>query len=440
MNRVASVAAGTTGTRCTCTACPLLCDDILLSEAGAEHACETGREAFAAAVAESSGPPAGQAPDSPPVEAWHDGGPVSRDAAVGMAAATLVAGRRALLTGLAGATVETVVAACDLAELVGAAVDPGAADLAAAAGPTLARAGRVSADWEEVRDRADLVIFWDCDPAASHPRFVERFVRPWPGGGRPRRTVAVGAAAVMPAGPGHLHLPIGRDRAVEAARCLQLLLAGGEPPGTVDASLAAACRALADAIHGASCVAFVTSGSDAVGLPAWSVVHLVRAIAHRTPAFEVSLADAGGGLAAAATVCTWRYGAAGAIAAADRSGARFLPGEAVAARLIARGEVDVVLAVAPLAAEVEEAIAAAGPRLAIVRIAATARAPLPAGRTTWLRSAAPPLTAGTLLRGDGRVIAVVPPWPSLLPAPRDLIRRVHDAVAVLRSAAPGGRA
>ena len=50
MNRDASAAAGTTGTRCTCTACPLLCDDISLTPAGADRACDLGRAAFAAAL------------------------------------------------------------------------------------------------------------------------------------------------------------------------------------------------------------------------------------------------------------------------------------------------------------------------------------------------------------------------------------------------------
>ena len=38
-----------------------------------------------------------------------------------------------------------------------------------------ARVGQVSSTLGEVRDRADLVVFWDVDPVATHPRHFERY-------------------------------------------------------------------------------------------------------------------------------------------------------------------------------------------------------------------------------------------------------------------------
>lgn len=437
MSRVPPV-AGAAGTRCTCTACPLLCDDIPLTDAGAATDCAVGRAAFAAALPEAA---AGQgSATASPRTASPRNAADAQDDALARAARVLAAARRILLTGLADATVEAVVAACDLAEAVGAAVDVCDANLAAAAGPTIARAGRVTADWEELRDRADLVIFWGCDPTASHPRFIERFVAPPLADGRPRRTVVVGPAAVQPADRRHAHLPLDREQLVEAARLLQFVLAGGDAAAETDAALAAVCQELAAAIGEASCVAIVTMAGNEAGLAAWSIVHLVRAIAHRLPAFEVPLAAAGCAATTAAAVCTWRYGAAGAIARADRSGSRFLPAEATAARLIARGEVDVVLAVGRLAADVENAIAAAGPQLTVVRIAAAAAVPTVAIRSLWLRCADPLLAAGTMLRGDGRTVTLAPPRSSPLPSARDLLLSVHEAVSAGRSPLAGGRA
>jgi formylmethanofuran dehydrogenase subunit B len=418
-------AAGTAATRCTCTACPLLCDDISLSSAGADRACDVGRAAFAAALA------------SPAATAAT---PAQNDA-IARAAAILTAARRVLVTGLADATLEAIVAACDLAETLAAAVDAGQADLAAASGPTAARAGGVTADWEELRDRADLVIFWGCDPGPSHPRFVERFVSPPLADGRQRRTLAVGRAAVMPATPQHRHLRLDEERGVEAARCLQLVLAGADPPPSVDASLATACGTLAEAIRSANCVAFVTAAAGPVGLEGWSIAQLVRGIAHRVPAFELPLCGSGSNAAGAAAVCTWRYGAAGGIDRADRSGSRYLPGEATAERLVSRGEVDAVLAVGRLGDGLAAAVAAAGPQLSVVRIvsAGDPRQPGTADRTIDLRCADPLLTAGTLLRGDGRRVAVVPPCGSALPSRCDLIAAVHDAVARGLVPSAGGR-
>ena len=281
---------------------------------------------------------------------------------VDRAAAALRAARRVLVTGRGTISAETAARACDLAEAVGAAVDFGGLDTAQVAGPAVARIGAVTADPGELRDRADLVVFWFCDPDAA-PGFVERFVTPATVDGRPRRTIAVGPHAVATAAAAGLHLHVAADRALDLARLGHAAVAGRAVPGSAG-PLAAARDALRGAFDAAGCVAIVTHHRDRVGLEPWSVVGLVRALAHAKPAFEVPLAPPGG----AAAVSTWRYGAAGAIASADRHGAEFRPAECDAARLVSRGEVDGVVAIGPLAAAVEAAIAARGDALAVIRV------------------------------------------------------------------------
>jgi formylmethanofuran dehydrogenase subunit B len=273
------------------------------------------------------------------------------------AAAALVAARRVLVTGFAAAAVETAALACDLAEAVGAAVDPGAADCGQVAGPTIARVGAVTADPEEVRDRADLVVFWFCPPARV-TAFRDAFVTPPTVAGRPRRVLTVGPTG--PAQAGHVRIP--RAEAVDLARLLHASVAGVAVPPAPTA-LAAAQETLRAALAAADCVAFVTRHDDPTGLEPWSLAGLVRGLAHHKPAFEVPLE----GHAAAAAVCNWRYGAAGAIARADRAGAAFLPAECDALRLVERGEVDCVVPLGPLPEAVEAAIAARGDRLTVVR-------------------------------------------------------------------------
>ena len=260
-------------------------------------------------------------------------------------AAILRSARRVLVTGLRDASLEAAAAACDLAEAVGAAVDFGDADVDRPAGPTIARAGAVTADPEEMRDRADLVILWGCDPAQAHPA----------------------VAALIPPQAVVVRMPPPGAEPVAAARLVHLLLRGGSPPAA-GGTWAEACVAACAAIKRASCVAIVTDHSaDPLGLAPWAITHLVRAIAHVKPAFEVPL---GGGHAAAAAVCTWRYGAAGAIARADRNGGRFLPSEASARRLIERGEVDCVVAVGQLAGAVATALARCPGGIEVIRIEA----------------------------------------------------------------------
>jgi hypothetical protein len=279
-------------------------------------------------------------------------------------AAALLAARRVLVTGFAAARVEAATLACDLAEAMAAAVDPGDDDCARVTGPTIARIGAVTADREELRDRADLVLLWFCDP---DPAFVAGWLAPPTASGRPRRVIAVGP---HPSAAARTHVHADRAAAFDLARLLHAAVGGVTVPATPE-PLAAAAAAVQKAIADAACVAIVTAHADPIGLEPWSLVGLVRALAHQKPAFEVPLETAGAG----AAVCTWRYGAAGAIARADRTGAAFLPAECDALRLVARGEVDGIVAIGPLPAAVEEAIAARADALTVIR---TDAASLPA--------------------------------------------------------------
>jgi formylmethanofuran dehydrogenase subunit B len=339
-----------------------------------------------------------------------DGADAGTEIALDRAALLLAAARRVLVTGLADATLESVQAACDLAESLGAAIDAGAVDLASPLGPIVARAGSITADFEELRDRADLVLCWFCDPDALQPGFTTEFISPLLADGGPRRVIAVGPDPVA----GGRHLPLPAESAVDGARLLHAILLGHElPPANATAApVADCCRELAVAIADAGCVGVIVSrDADPLGLTAWAVHLLVRDINHRTPAFVVPPAapPAGtlGNAAGAAAVLTWRYGAAGAIARADRSGGDFRPAECSGAALLASGEVDAVLAVGRLPPEIEAAIAARSADLAVIRID-DRRDELPgcAGPCVHLRSSPP---AGMVLRADGREISIGDP-------------------------------
>ena len=345
------------------------------------------------------------------VAARIDGKRATITAALDRAAGLLESARRVLVVGLADATLEAIIAACDIAEVIGGGIDTGAADMASPLGPVAVRAGAVTADFEELRDRADLVILWFCDANAAQPArmsFMAEFVTPPLPGDAARTVLAVGPEPLA-AARDHLVLP--PRAALDAARLLHALLLGHEvpPDNTASAAVADACRKLVAAIRAAGCVAVVTCRkSDPLGLSAWAVSLLVRAIAHERPAFALPLAAPVVGTldnaAGAAAVLTWRYGAAGAIAQADRYGGGFRPAECSGAALIARGEVDAVLAVGGLPAEVEDAIASRTANLALVRIDDRDDTPPgSAGPCVHLRCGPP---AGTVLRADGREMNV----------------------------------
>jgi len=312
------------------------------------------------------------------------------------------------VTGLADATLEAIQAACDVAEAAGGAIDAAAAEVASPAAPLAARAGSITADVAELRDRADLVLLWSADPDALEPGLeVDMLAAPLADGSR-RRVIAVGPEPIA----GGRHLPLPARASVDAARLLEALLLGHPVPSGNPATdvVAEACRELASEIREANCVGIVTCpAADPLGLALWAINLLVRTISHERPAFSVPLAAGPAGrldnAAGAAAVLTWRYGASGGIARADRLGGDFRPAECSAAAMIDRGEVDLVLAVGRLPAEVEGAIASRAADLAVIRIDDRSDEPPGcAGPCVHLRCRPP---AGTILRADGREQAVV---------------------------------
>lgn len=280
--------------------------------------------------------------------------PAASAADLDRAAAAITAARRPLVTGLVGAAATVALAACDLAEAAGAAVDPGSPETSRIVGPLLARVGAVTAAAEELRDRADLVVLWFCDPERTAAGFIDRFIAP-PLPAAARRTLAVGPHDARPRTTHHRHVDVPAAAAIDVARLVEAMVRGM----AIDHSPAApttlaAARDVAAAVAAAHTVALVTDWSaDPVGLAAWSAAAVVQALAHTKPAFEIPLGERDD---AATAVCTWRYGAAGAIDRADRGGARFHAAEADAVRLIDRRDVDCIVVVGEATADVAAAI------------------------------------------------------------------------------------
>lgn len=398
------------GERVVCTGCPLVCDDILLT--ADVTAADTSTVSFLQACGAGAAWLSEACAHDTSIAAMVDGETVSLEAALALAAKRLAGCRRVLVTGCWDTTLESVAVAATLAERLGGAFDTATGESAWATGPIVARTGRITADFEELRARADCVLLWFVDPGVTHPRFVERFLTPTVDG-RPRRVFAVGIP-VAPLGlPGCVEVAVPPSQSGEAATTLQLMLQerlaaqtrSADCQPTSRQALEVVLAGVADACQQAACVGVVTAGlpAELSGIAAASVAQLVAAMAHRQPAFEVPLSAAGGGAgpAAASAVSTWRFGAAGAVARADRLGGGLAPGEADVPRLIGRGEVDGVLVVGGASEASASAVASfAGPLVTV------GGSHLPsAGPHIWINAAPTSLsTAGKVLRDDGRMV------------------------------------
>ncbi len=177
-----------THTSVACTVCGCVCDDLAVTVANGRvtqvrGACHLAEPWFLAQNA--SAPPA----------ARLGGRPVEPGAAFARAADILRAARYPLVYGLSRSTTEAQRAAVALAERLGGTIDTTASTGHAPSIVALQQVGESTCTLGEVKNRADLVVFWGSDPVVTHPRHMERYsadaVGRWVPGGRADRVVVV---------------------------------------------------------------------------------------------------------------------------------------------------------------------------------------------------------------------------------------------------------
>lgn len=104
-----------------------------------------------------------------------DGEYADLSAAVGLAVDLLAQSRSPLVGGLDGLSTQSQILATGIARKLRAQVDStfsrhGRSDIL-----SLQKSGKVTATLGEIASRSDVVVFWNCDPLTTHPRFIERY-------------------------------------------------------------------------------------------------------------------------------------------------------------------------------------------------------------------------------------------------------------------------
>src|SRR5262245_15710429 len=152
----------------TCTFCGCVCDDMELTVEGdkitkAKNACVLGKAWFLNHHVEDR-----------PV-ATIQGQPVGLDEAVEKAAQILAGARYPIVYGLSDTTCEAQRVAVAIADRIGGCVDTTTSVCHGPSGMAFQGVGEVTCSLGEVKNRADLVIFWGSNPAESHPRHWGRY-------------------------------------------------------------------------------------------------------------------------------------------------------------------------------------------------------------------------------------------------------------------------
>jgi formylmethanofuran dehydrogenase subunit B len=195
----------------TCLGCGCGCDDITVSVSNgritdADPVCPLGRAWFGDGTI--------------PGEVLQSGRPGPFDQAIGEASELLTTAQGQSLVYLGSdLTSQSQRQAVALADLLGATVDTATSETAAAGLLVAQRRGRAGATLGEIRNRADVFLFWGVDPSQHYPRFMARYVEA-PGthvpGGRSGRTI-IGISVGQDRAPRTADITLGLETGEEVA-------------------------------------------------------------------------------------------------------------------------------------------------------------------------------------------------------------------------------
>jgi len=411
----------------TCQGCGCACDDITVTVrehriVASERACAMGAAWFGD----------GRAPS----RATRDGQEAALDDALSSAAHLLTHATRPLVFLAPDVSMEAQRLAVAVADTCGASLDNVSAATVASSILAAQELGRATATLGEVRNRADVVIFWDVD-AERYPRFAERYAPDPVGlyvaaGRRDRRVVSVRVdLAGWPAADETVD--IARDDEVSTLTVLAALLVD---PGCVqgDGPAWAHARTLADIVTRGRYAVIVADAEPGARGPdvsrpsgraeaLWRVSH---AINHRTRGGVIALRAGGNRTGAEAAMTS----AAGYPMAVDymRGAPRYRPHDGTAMTLLASGVVDAALVVGE-ARLIDQAVLAGLMQVPCVALGPGASGGPLAGSRVVIDSARVGVhEAGTVLRMDDvplplRALVAGPP------AARDLLATLVTLVA-----------
>lgn len=343
-----------------CPGCACVCDDVQLEiQTGSnsndsqlvsfQPGCDRGADWFRSNL------------ESAEASCRYRGETSDYEHAIAAAADILKQSDAPLIYGLSRSATAAQRVAVELTEHLGGVIDSTASLCHGPSIMAIQEVGEVTSSLGEIRHRADLVIFWGCNPADSHPRHSERYsVQPKgqfvPEGRDGRKVVMVGDEALMSraaidnAGTEpdlKIVLPPGGD--FDSLRYLQALLENKPLPNTPD-SLRQLMELMKSCTYGVVFFGLELAETRmAVGRPDSGIGHLnvtallqLVAKLNEVTRFAARRMRLQGDVSGADNVLTWQSGYPFAVDY-SREYPRYSPGEYSASDLLERGDVDACL-------------------------------------------------------------------------------------------------
>jgi formylmethanofuran dehydrogenase subunit B len=420
----------------TCTFCGCVCDDITLKVDGdriveAKSACVLGKSWFF-----------NQHHTDDPA-CLIEGQPASLEDGIERAARILTDAKYPIIYGLSDTTSEAQCVAVSIGDWIGGCVDTTTSDCHGSSGVAFQDVGEVTCTLGEIKNRGDLIIFWGCNPAETHPRHYTKYSLmpkgPYlPRGRKDRYCVLVDVQKTKSVRAADLFIQIKPRKDYEALWALRALAKGVElDPELVEAETGvplATFEALMDrmkkAKYGVILFGMGLTMTRGKHLNSHALLSLARDMNAHTR-FVCKPMRGAGNVTGADNVVTWRTGYPFAVNLA-RGYPRFNPGEYTAEDTLTRGEADAALIVAsdPMSnfSQAAREHLARIPSIAMdPKDTATTRAATVVFHTATYGINTP----GTVYRMDDVPIPLRPAFESNLPTDEAVLKRIERRVREL---------
>lgn len=329
-----------------CPFCGCLCDDIVVEVEGdritaVKKTCSNGRSFFLNAHTEATPPTV-------------DGKEVEWPEAIDAAARILTDSACPLIYGLSSTASEAQRKAVALADVLGASID---STSSVCHGPTtigIQNQGEPTCTLGEIKHRADLVIFWGCNPAEAHMRHFARYSvsargKLTPQGRKDRTVVVVDVRPTRSSKRVDIFLQVRPGCDFDVLTILRALLKG-ETLDVTDVGGVSVAQ-LADLLERMkSCrfgIIFFGMGVTQTGGKHLNITELLALVAelNADTRFTTMAMRGHGNVAGADCTLTWQTGYPFAINFA-RGYPQYNPGEFTAVDMLARQEADAALIIA----------------------------------------------------------------------------------------------
>ena len=429
----------------TCTFCGCVCDDMDLTVDDENHritkaknACVLGKAWFAEHTIE----------DRP--FALIDGKPATTAEGVEAAARILANARMPIIYGLSDTTCEAQRQAVAVADLIHGNVDTTTSVCHGPSGIAFQGIGESTATLGEIKNRADLVVYWGGNPAESHPRHFTRYAVTPKGmyipNGRKDRTVIMVDVRRTPSTPvADIFLQVKPSSDFELAWALRALVKGrkldpsvAEKTGIPLAQMENVAQRMKNCRYGVLFFGMGLTMTRGRHFNSGAVLALATDLNEYTH-FVAKPVRGHGNVTGADNVVSWQTGYPFGVNF-SRGYPRFNPGEFTTVDLLARGEADAAMFIATdPGSNFPKAAIEHMKKIPVIALDTKATDTTQLAKVAFTTATYGINTGGTVYRMDDVPISLRPAFPSPYPGDEEILTAIKKRVAELLAEKRGDR-